>query len=176
MSSQKNLQRRLKSSTRVQLARDLHDSLAQDLVAIGYKVDLLTAKLPFRLRAEARDIRFLISESLNKVRREIFALRSIINPDYLSQLSDLAKPLKVHVVGELSELTPERKRIVDELVRNAAMHSKGRNIKIEISSNHLIVSDDGQGLFGISEFVAALNGKLSVKIKETGTEVEIELP
>jgi NarL family two-component system sensor histidine kinase LiaS len=176
MSSQKNLQRRSKGSTRAQLARDLHDSLAQDLVAIGYKVDLLTAKLPFRLRAESRDIRFLISESLNKVRREIFALRSTINPDYLSQLSDLAKPLEVQVIGELSELPPERKRIVDELVRNAATHSKGRNIKIEIGPNHLKVRDDGQGLFGISELVAALNGKLSVAIKESGTEVEIELP
>ena len=170
------MQRRSKSSTRVQLARDLHDSLAQDLVAIGYKVDLLTAQLPFRFRAEARDIRFLVSESLNKVRREIFALRANTKLDPKSNLSELAKPLKVQVIGELSELTAERQKIVDELVRNAATHSKGRNIKIEISPNHLKVSDDGQGLFGISELVAALNGKLSVAIKESGTEVEIELP
>lgn len=170
------MQRRSKSSTRVQLARDLHDSLAQDLVAIGYKVDLLTAKLPFRLRAEAREIRFLISENLNKVRREIFALRANTELDPMSRLSELATPLKVQVIGELSDLTAEGQRIVDELARNAATHSKGRNIKIEISPNHLKVSDDGQGLFGISELVAALNGKLSVAIKESGTEVEIELP
>jgi signal transduction histidine kinase len=170
------LQSRSRSSTRVQLARDLHDSLAQDLVAIGYKVDLLTAKLPFRLRAEARDIRFLVSESLNKVRREIFALRANTEFDPKSNFSELAKPLKVQVIGELSALTAERQRIVNELVRNAAAHSKGRNIKIEITPNHLKVSDNGQGLFGISELVHALNGKLSVVIKESGTEVEIELP
>lgn len=110
------------------------------------------------------------------MRREIFALRANTELDPMSRLSELATPLKVQVIGELSELTAEGQRIVDELARNAATHSKGRNIKIEISPNHLKVSDDGQGLFGISELVAALNGKLSVAIKESGTEVEIELP
>ena len=110
------------------------------------------------------------------MRREIFALRANTELDPISHLSELAKPLKVQVIGELSELTAERQKIVDELVRNAATHSKGRNIKIEISPNHLKVSDDGQGLFGISELVAALNGKLLVVVKESGTEVEIELP
>jgi signal transduction histidine kinase len=170
------LQARSKSSTRVQLARDLHDSLAQDLVAIGYKLDLLIAKLPLRFRAETREVRFLVSESTAHVRRELFALRSnlLTESDLRDKLIDLAKPLSVEIVGELQQLTTERKRIVEELVRNAATHSKGRKVLIEIYSDHLRVSDDGQGLFGIKELVP--DGDLQITVNAKGMSVEVKFP
>ena len=179
MLSPRSSQARSRSSTRVQLARDLHDSLAQDLVAIGYKLDLLTAALPYRFRSEAREIRFLVSECAAKVRQQLFALRARENIDQLSILTGLEKmasPLKLEVVGDLTGLSKSKKRIVDELVRNAATHSKGRNIKVEVSETYIKVSDDGQGLFGLSELVGELNGELSVQITSTGTEVVVTLP
>lgn len=165
------MQARSKSSTRVQLARDLHDSLAQDLVAIGYKLELLTSKLPYRFRAEAREVRFLVSESTNRVRRELFALRSL-ERDSLTEFVELAKPLSVEVIGDLALLSAERKRIVEELIRNAAAHSKGRTIRVELNRNSIRVSDDGQGLFGISELVP--EGKFRVEVTQNGTAVEVE--
>jgi len=170
------LQARSKSSTRVQLARDLHDSLAQDLVAIGYKLDLLIAKLPLRFRVEAREVRFLVSESTARVRRELFALRKRPLPEteFISQIKEQAKPLSVEVIGDLYLLTDVQRRVVEELVRNAANHSKGRKVKVEVCRDRLRVSDDGQGLFGIKELLP--DGDLKISVSAEGMSVEVKLP
>lgn len=172
MLSQKNLQRRLQSSTRINLARDLHDSLAQDLVAIGYKLDLLIADLPFNYRAKVREIRDLVTTATGQVRKELFALRATAE-DPLDQINSSALPLALDIQGDLSTLDSRRLRIVNELVRNAASHSKGRNIRLEITEDYLIVSDDGVGLFGVSELADQLGARLEISSSKEGTKVEI---
>jgi len=172
MLSQKNLQRRLQSSTRINLARDLHDSLAQDLVAIGYKLDLLIADLPFNYRANVKEIRDLVTTATGQVRKELFALRATAE-DPLDQINSSAMPLALDIQGDLSTLDSRRLRIVNELVRNAASHSKGRNIRIEITEDYLIVSDDGVGLFGVSELANQLGARLEISSSKEGTKVEI---
>lgn len=172
MLSQKNLQRRLQSSTRINLARDLHDSLAQDLVAIGYKLDLLIADLPFNYRAKVREIRDLVTTATSQVRKELFALRATAE-DPLDQINSSAMPLALDIQGDLSTLDSRRLRIVNELVRNAASHSKGRNIRLEITEDYLIVSDDGVGLFGVSELADQLGARLEISSSKEGTKVEI---
>lgn len=172
----KNLQRRSKSSTRVLLARDLHDSIAQDLIAIGFKLDLLLAKLPAKpaeYRTFAREIRFLVSESIQRVRREMFALRS---NDETSLPSNDTHSIPIEVSGDIAHLPKSQQRIIQELVRNAQLHSKGRLIKVSIEPKRIKVSDDGQGLFGISEQVAELGGTMSISCNQNGTVVEIRLP
>lgn len=172
MLSQKNLQRRLQSSTRINLARDLHDSLAQDLVAIGYKLDLLIADLPFNYRANVKEIRDLVTTATSQVRKELFALRATAE-DPLDQINSSAMPLALDIQGDLSTLDSRRLRIVNELVRNAASHSKGRNIRLEITEDYLIVSDDGVGLFGVSELANQLGARLEISSSKEGTKVEI---
>ncbi len=172
MLSQKNLQRRLQSSTRINLARDLHDSLAQDLVAIGYKLDLLIADLPFNYRANVKEIRDLVTTATSQVRKELFALRATAE-DPLDQINSSAIPLALDIQGDLSTLDSRRLRIVNELVRNAASHSKGRNIRLEITEDYLIVSDDGVGLFGVSELADQLGARLEISSSKEGTKVEI---
>jgi signal transduction histidine kinase len=172
MLSQKNLQRRLQSSTRINLARDLHDSLAQDLVAIGYKLDLLIADLPFNYRAKVREIRDLVTTATGQVRKELFALRATAE-DPLDQINSSAMPLALDIQGDLSTLDSRRLRIVNELVRNAASHSKGRIIRLEITKDSLIVSDDGVGLFGVSELADQLGARLEISSSKEGTKVEI---
>ena len=172
---QKNSQRRSQSSTRVELARDLHDSLAQDLVAIGYQIDLLINDLPARYRANAREIREAVTAATKSVRRELFSLREIAS-DYQSELINRAAPLHLQINGEISLLNPGTKRIVNELVKNAAQHSKGHNLKVDISEHLIVVSDDGQGMHGVSELVEDMGGHLTVTTNKNGTRVEIELP
>ena len=104
MSSPRNLHRRLQSSTRIELARDLHDSLAQDLVAIGFKLDLLVAELPLEFRAETRAIRFAINDAIKKVRLELFALRHDEEFDE-DELQRQADPLKLEVQGNIHALS-----------------------------------------------------------------------
>ena len=174
MSSQKNSQRRSQSSTRNELARDLHDSLAQDLVAIGYSLDLLISELPVEYRSNTREIRFAVSDALKRVRRELFALRS---PDgeYFNQLNQSAEPLQLLLNGDIADLDSKTKRIVNELVKNAAAHSKGHVISVEISRGKITVKDDGHGLHGVSELVEELGGTLHIDSTRYGTRVEIEL-
>lgn len=175
MSSPRNSQRRLQSSTRIELARDLHDSLAQDLVLIGFQLDLLVAEIPLEFRAETRAIRFAVNEAIKKVRQELFNLRQIEQFDE-ARFKRQANPLQLEVQGDVNSLTKSQRRIVDELVRNAATHSKGHRITVEISHCKIVVSDDGQGLHGISELVEELGGALSITSTSHGTKVEIDLP
>lgn len=172
---QKNSQRRSQSSTRIELARDLHDSLAQELVAIGFSLDLLISDLPHNYRTRARDIRLHVTEATELVRKELFSLRQN-ESEYQSKLANQAGHLALDVNGDLSILSREAKRVVDELVRNAAIHSKGRNIQLVVKKDVIIVSDDGQGLFGVGELVDSLGGKMEVYTGAKGTKVEIRMP
>ena len=172
---QKNSQRRSQSSTRIELARDLHDSLAQELVAIGFSLDLLISDLPNKYRTRARDIRLHVTEATELVRKELFSLRQN-ESEYQSKLANQAGHLALDVNGDLSILSREAKRVVDELVRNAAIHSKGRNIQLVVKKDVIIVSDDGQGLFGVGELVDSLGGKMEVYTGAKGTKVEIRMP
>ena len=172
---QKNSQRRSQSSTRIELARDLHDSLAQDLVSIAFKLDLLLSRIPIRFRKDLRAIRSDIGGATNRVRKELFALRSDTS-GFKERLNIAAKPLELHLNGETNNLSLAQRRILDELVRNAADHSKGRTIYVEIGDSLISVSDDGQGMFGVAELVEEIGGTLEVSISSKGTKVEIGLP
>lgn len=171
---QKNSQRRSQSSTRTELARDLHDSLAQELVAIGFALDLLITDLPHKYRGRARNIRLQIAEATQLVRKELFSLRQN-DTDYQSKLENQAGHLALKINGDLSILSRDAKRVIDELIRNAAIHSKGRNIQLTVHENEIVVSDDGQGLFGVGELVESLGGKMNVFTDANGTKVEIRM-
>ena len=62
---------------RLDLARELHDGVAQDLVALGYELDLLLAAADTQapVRKGIRSLRFQVDEMITKVRREIYQLR-----------------------------------------------------------------------------------------------------
>jgi NarL family two-component system sensor histidine kinase LiaS len=59
------------------LARELHDGIAQDLVGVGYSLDLLLAnpETSIESRAQLRALRFTVTDLIDKVRREIYFLR-----------------------------------------------------------------------------------------------------
>ena len=103
----------------------------------------------------------------------MFALRS---NDETSLLSNDTHSIPIEVSGDIAHLPKSQQRIIQELVRNAQLHSKGRLIKVSIEPKRIKVSDDGQGLFGISEQVAELGGAMSINCNQNGTMVEIKLP
>jgi signal transduction histidine kinase len=63
--------------SRLELARDIHDGIAQDLVALGYELDLLLGKSESTVesRSEIRTLRFRVDELISKVRRDMYELR-----------------------------------------------------------------------------------------------------
>ena len=76
---------------RLDLARELHDGIAQDLVALGYSLDLLLAdeSLTKRARLDIRASRLQVDDLAQKVRKEIYKLRNSLDSNLGAQISRL---------------------------------------------------------------------------------------
>jgi signal transduction histidine kinase len=184
---------------RIELARDLHDGIAQDLVALGYELDLLLGATESTVdsRREIRVLRFKIDDLISKVRREMYALRDpqvTTFQDALSQLiqeicGDLKVTLAINHFSIPDSHQSELKAIATELLRNVKVHSGASHIEVHLKGvenrTYLEVSDDGVGgaqvvtsrlgLVGIKERVELLNGQLEIVSTENGTRVKVVL-
>ncbi|MEY4283291.1 MAG: hypothetical protein RL467_847, partial [Actinomycetota bacterium] len=105
----------MSANERVRLAQELHDGIAQDLVGLGYSIDSLVGApdTPIDIRAELRSLRFAMSDLVEKVRDEIFALRS--SKEILSTHSE-------------PSVQYELQKIFAELLRNVQEHSQATSI------------------------------------------------
>jgi len=186
-------------STRLELARDIHDGIAQDLVALGYELDLLLGKSDSTVesRREIRTVRFRVDDLISKVRREMYELR---DPKTLSLQEELAAVAK-EICGEQlakfeiaqfdipSAIQSELKAIAIELLRNAKAHSRASQIELNLGAvenrTYLEVRDNGVGgakvdisrlgLVGISERVNSLNGNFEISSSDKGTSIKVFL-
>ncbi len=187
----------------VGIARALHDGIAQDLVALGYSIDLLiaTPQTPIQTRVELRTMRFRVDELITKVRQEIFQLRQSVETEALGdtsgQLLVIAKAICGDRMGEINlspvTLSFEAHQIIistaTELLRNSYVHSRGTQIDLTLTSiedrTTLVVADNGIGgahmsstrfgLRGISERVAMLDGEFILESNANGTRAHIAL-
>lgn len=173
-----------------QIARQIHDGIAQDLVALGYSLDqsLGVPELPTSTRSELRTLRFAVTDLIEKVRREILNLRNS-TPELGEQVSvicgDRLGKVDLEIPLDLS-LNP----IVIELLRNAAKHSGATLINlrsyrdqtftvIEVSDNGIGGVDmkaDRFGLLGISEAVAELFGHFEFVSLSPGLLIRVSIP
>lgn len=198
-----NLRQRLKvyiptSNTRVSLARDIHDGIAQDLVAVGYQLDSILARpeVDQKTRSDLRNLRLYISQTLLEVRRSLFDLRRSAT-SLRDELTRLYLEICQNFSGEvdLEEVTlPESTQlslidITKELLTNAVQHSDAQSIWLRLitSDQHVVLSviDDGKGgaqprpsrfgLIGVRERVEELGGRYEMSGKR-GTEITISLP
>jgi len=173
-----------------QLARQIHDGIAQDLVALGYSLDqsLGAPELPATTRAELRTLRFTVTELIEKVRREILNLRNST-----SDLSEQAIAICGDRLGILDLTIPLDQAlnpIVIELLRNATKHSGASVINlsthqvqtftvIEVSDNGtggVEMKTDRFGLAGITEAVAELSGQIEFVNLAPGLLIRVSIP
>lgn len=153
---------------RVRLAQDLHDGIAQDLVGLGYRIDALIAAIgtPNDIRSELRTLRFAMSDLVEKVRGEIFELRS--NSASLGARSPFE-----------SASGFELEKIFSELLRNVETHSKATELKITVHDNGIggaLEKLGHHGLTGVHERVQSLNGVLAIESNSEGTKVVVTVP
>jgi signal transduction histidine kinase len=177
----------------------LHDGLAQDLVALGYQVDLLLANegLATQARADIRKTRFDITSLIEKVRSEILELRSSGARNLEDEIRALveslaAADLKISLDLESFSVTSlvhhELLAIVGEILRNSIAHSRATRIALTLSrinnQIHLGINDDGVGgvevrenhwgIIGITERVERLGGTLAIESEQgMGTHFHI---
>ncbi len=172
---------------RLDVARELHDGIAQDLVALGYSLDLLLATdgLPQSARSSIRESRLQVDELMRKVRSEIFNLRSQSQQSISTQLqslfsqeySDFELELDIESASAPPEVGHEIISIAREILRNVRLHSRAtligitlypvnNRIYLQICDNGIggaIMKDGRWGMTGISERIAKLGGSIVIE-------------
>ena len=188
----------LPSPERIQIAQELHDGIAQDLVGIGYSLDLLLSEesLSSQVRHEIRSTRFAVDALISKVREEILNLRRGTGNPLHAQIQSLATRIcsEYEVEFHLDEIAVpfheevEILAIATEILRNCVAHSRATHIVINLYSvNNRIcfevidngiggayVKDGHFGLLGLKERVHALGGSITIESID-GTRIAILL-
>jgi signal transduction histidine kinase len=194
---------------RARWARELHDETLQGLV--GLRMLLASVR-----RADSPEhIDGAVSNALEQTRREIVNLRSLIAElrpaaldelgldaaiETLSERSAAAAGLEVETRLELNgdgaaRLAPETEttvyRVVQEALSNAARHSGGSLVRVEVAEREgmvdVTVADNGHGfdpaattngfgLRGMRERVHLAGGSMSIDSSAHGSVVRARLP
>ena len=181
---------------RIRIAQELHDGIAQDLVGIGYSLDLLLSEesLSNQARTDLRGTRFAVDELITKVRVEILNLRNNNSKPLHIQLHRLATELcegfelslKLEEVSIAPHLQAEILAIATEILRNSVSHSRATHIGIDLYSVNnricLEVIDNGigganvreghHGIPGLIERVHTIGGSMTIESIE-GTRIAI---
>ena len=187
---------------RQRLERDLHDGAQQRLMALGINLrlarDLVTSDAH-----EAVALLDTSLEELNEATRELRELARGIHPAVLTDrglraaLNGLAgrSPVPVELVQTLDERLPSSVEsavyfVVAEALTNVARYAQARTVTVTVVRNNghvdVRVSDDGvggadpgrgSGLRGLSDRVAALDGRLDLTSYDgDGTTVTARIP
>lgn len=153
------------NSQQINLAQELHDGIAQDLVGLGYSIDSLIAQqIDPTHRSELRALRLGVSALIDKVRQEIFELRNTQQP-----------------ISRESSVDPiyEMQRIFSEILRNVEQHSKASQLQFTVIDNGVGGVEEKQGSFGlvgIQERVSKLNGDIQIESTDKGTKIHFTIP
>ena len=183
---------------RLSIARELHDGIAQDLVALGYSIDVLLAEpgITQPVREGLRGSRFQIDDLISKVRNEILKLRDsseCFTQDSLKRLVLEICPT-IECTFDVAEFlispshSSELSAIVTEILRNIQSHSRATHIVIKMymlnNKTCLEISDDGTGgavmkdghwgLAGVKERIQNLSGSFAMD-NQLGTKITILL-
>jgi signal transduction histidine kinase/ligand-binding sensor domain-containing protein len=156
---------------RNRIAREIHDTLAQNLAGIALQLDSVNMQsldIPVSLRQRLDQAGNLVRYSLSEARRAVTDLRSdeleqrelaVVLPEIAERMvsermvSGADLEAKVQVLGTPLRLDPRTEknllRIFQEAMANAVKHAGARTIKVELryspGSIVLYVSDDGTG-------------------------------
>jgi NarL family two-component system sensor histidine kinase LiaS len=190
------------SHERIRLAQELHDGIAQDLVGIGYSLDLLLAapETPVDTRIQLRTLRFTVTEVVEKVRREMFQLRQPRHLALGQQIQDeaakICKGLTLTLdIADSPEVIDENTayevaRISAELLRNVVAHSRATVVSLSFSANNglvtLDITDNGEGgvksamtrhgLSGIRERAEHIGATFALVSDGSGTRASLQFP
>ena len=182
-------------SERNRMAREIHDTLAQGLVATSVQLRLARKSAngaPESLSRHLDTAQQLVSGSLEEARNSIWNMRSQVleTGDLASALKGILKQMadgtevktSFEVTGRSRRLSPVIEnnllRIGQEAITNATKHAKAGRIAVELDfaekQFRLTVSDDGQG-FDTSRPPPSEGGFGLVGMRERATHLKGEL-
>lgn len=190
----------IKREERVRIARDLHDTLGHTLSLITLQSQLvqrIADKHPERVKVEAKEIEMTARSALQQVRELVSDMRTITIAEELADMEQILKAagIQFHMEdkSELSELPPLQQNIIGMCLRetatNIVKHSQAQNCFVTFWNTRgdftIVVKDDGvgvpdnndegNGLSGMRERLALIEGKLVIEAG-TGTTVTVAVP
>lgn len=187
---------------RKRLARQLHDGIAQDLVGVGYSLDLLLG-LPDgtpESRAQIRTLRLTVTTLIDKVRQEIYYLRQPSSDSLGETISQLAKNICYEFdlkftfdevnIDSTSDQFYEVIQIVQEHLRNIAVHSHANHVEVMLQNLsqdiEIKISDDGfgkletkperYGIHSMLERADSIGSFLEITSDDLGTRLLLRIP
>ncbi len=192
----------VKLDERQRIARDLHDTLGQQLSLIGLKSDLASRLLrtnPDKALAELNDIHQTARVALQEVRELVTEMRGMKLEDEIGIIRKLlqAADIELRLEGEpkLKAASQLAENVVcmclKEAVTNVVKHSGATQctISIEETNTGLTVrirdngsgmpgstGSKGNGLRGMKERVEFVNGTMSIRSSNKGTTITIRIP
>jgi signal transduction histidine kinase len=173
------------NTERTRLARELHDGLAQELAAFGYRLDQVIGdeNLGNSNRASLRELRLSLSSIINQVRDEIYELRSDKSKDFHQQLTEqigtllAGSEIKIEIDGQIS--------VKAELVLNAKRHSGCSLISIQLAPELITIEDNGSGgvtkksdsygIDGVRERLNLIGLSMQITSSTSGTIITISI-
>lgn len=181
--------------TRLGLARRLHETLAQDLVAIGYRLDAVIAEneLSSAIRTDLRQIRILVMESARNFREEIYKLRKTDRIALHSNILEMLPQSEVSIDLSFPFLRDPSEELlleaIREMARNTQKHSGASHfylkynlltdfLILEIGDNgsgKLAINSDSFGLRGIDEALRAANIDYTCQAGKSGTQYTLKI-
>ena len=184
------------NSERTRLARELHDGLAQELAAFGYRLDQVIGdeNLGNANRSTLRELRLSLTSVINQVRDEIYELRNNKSKEFHQQLSEqievlLAGSEITFVIDGQINVKPEDKfellRAIKELILDAKRHAICSRISIQLTPEAITIKDNGQGgvtkkensygIDGVKERLSLIGFKMQIISNAFGTIITISI-
>lgn len=178
------------------IGRDLHDSLAPHLTAVGYAAKFLADELRAHQRSEAsraEQIHQLLGEAITQTRqlsRGLFPIQADAEGLAMA-LEELARTttdltgvqVSFNESGHSKIDDDERAlhlyRIAQEAVNNAVKHGRAKNVSIILNKGeetwHLTVADDGKGMTIVAKEAPGIGLRtMRYRVDTLGGELKID--